>query len=236
MTNPQDIYNSILQYAGELNNTPQAGKFLLIGCLIPVPEGQQDAMPMPFPIAGAPQDAPPSSEAIPQKKRSTHRSKAKTQRPEKEPLLETFTRKKGLTDQHFTLLHGTLQEAGWIDPTSSPDDFISLFCGQPSNCKVIWNQAAGKGILRDLFKMMVEGGFIAPPPGHGYLRIVESHFIYTNGRHVTGLKGGYPCRKALSVLASCRDILLLNPRAKGYCGLRAEVEEQFTDIRYTSYE
>ncbi|MBR6601865.1 MAG: hypothetical protein IKK87_08495 [Bacteroidaceae bacterium] len=222
-SNPQDIYNSILRYAGELNGTPQAGQFLLIGCLLPVPQGET------LPVSVA-----PTTTAHSPKPKS--KGKAKATVTDKEPLLETFTRKKGLTDQHFALLLGTLQQEGWISQDTQPDDFILLFSGRPSDCRITWNPAVGKGILRDLFKMMIDGRFIAPPDGYQYLRIVESHFIYPNGQHLHGLKGGYTSRKAASVIDSCRKILLLTPRAKDYRGIQSEIDDEFSDIRYSPYD
>ena len=218
-TIPQELLQSILQYAGELVYTPGAEKYLLLGCLVPVPQGVTPA-------------------ALSQPKAPKKRSRPSTPNPApaKEPLLETFIRKKGLTDHHLTLLFSTLQKEGWIAENSNPDDFLSLFDGKPTDCKVIWNPSVGKGILRDLFQMMVDGHFIAPPPGFGYLRIIESHFIYPNGQYVQGLKGGYTSRKAKATIDTCRNILLINPRAKDFRSMKSEIEDEFSDIRYTPFE
>jgi len=221
MSNPQDIFNSILRYAGELNNTPQANKYLLIGCIIPMPDGKE---------------IPATSSKPKAKKKKCPTPSPGTLYSEKEPLLETFTRKKGLTDHHFNLLFNILQKEGWIAEGSPMDDFLSLFDGTPCDCKVIWNPAVGKGVLRDLFKMMVDGSFIAPPDGYGYLRIVESHFIYPDGQYVSGLKSGYSNRKAKAIIDTCRHTLLLNPRAKGFKSIEAEIADEFSDIRYSAYE
>lgn len=218
-TIPQELLQSILQYAGELVYTPEADKYLLFGCLVPVPQGNNPATP--------------SQPQAPKK-----RSKPSTPNPApaKAPLLETFTRKQGLTDQHLTLLFSTLQKEGWITDDSNPDDFLSLFDGKPTDCKVIWNPSVGKGILRDLFQMMVDGHFIAPPAGFGYLRIIESHFMYPDGQYVHGLKGGYTSRKAKALIHTCRNILALNPRAKDFRSMKSEIDDEFSDIRYTPFD
>lgn len=153
-----------------------------------------------------------------------------------EPTLDTFIRRKGLTDPHFALLLSALQRVGWIDEATAPDEFVALFSGQPCDCHVIWNRSVGKGVLRDLFKMMLDGGFIRCPEGVQYLRLIESHFIYPDGQPVRGLKGGYASRKAQKVIENCRKLLLIHPEASSFRSMADQIREDFNDIRYDRYD
>ena len=152
-----------------------------------------------------------------------------------EPTTDTFIRRKGLIDPHFALLLSALQRAGWMDEATSPDSFVALFSGKPADCQLVWNPSVGKGVLRDLFKMLLEGGFIQCPEGTSYLRLVESHFIYPDGRPVRGLKGGYASQKAKRVLDACRKILLIHPTLGDFRSVADQIQEDFNDIRFDRY-
>lgn len=147
------------------------------------------------------------------------------------PLLDTFKHRSGLTDQHFALLFNTIQREGWLDESSDMEEFVSLFKGKPSDCHVVWNRDIGKGVLRDLFRMMIDGRFIKCPEGLQYIQIIESHFIYPDGTPVRGLKGGYASKKAKTVISDCRSILLINPKAKNYSSMAEEIADEFSDLR-----
>ena len=153
-----------------------------------------------------------------------------------EPTLEVFLRRKGLTDAHFALLLSALQRVGWIDEATAPDEFVALFSGQPCDCHVTWNRSVGKGVLRDLFKMMLDGGFIRCPEGVQYLRLIESHFIYPDSQPVRGLKSGYASRKAQKVFDNCRKLLLIHPEASSFRSMADQIREDFNDIRYDRYD
>lgn len=168
-------------------------------------------------------------------------SKRKRKQPAKgddtfEPTLDTFIRRKGLTDPHFALLLSALQRVGWIDEATDPDDFVALFSGQPCDCHVMWNRSVGKGVLRDLFKMMLDGGFIRCPEGVQYLRLIESHFIYPDGQPVRGLKSGYTSRKAQKMFDNCRKLLLIHPEASSFRSMADQIREDFNDIHYDRYD
>lgn len=206
------------QYIHEQHNT-NCQQFFgpVTGCVFAMPGAN---------VYQSPQAANTPSKAKPKKKRP-----AKADKNDTPPLTFTFTRKRGLTDQHLLLMLNILQREQWIMPESNPDRFIDLFSGKESDCHIIWNPDTGKGILRDLFRMMLEGGFIECPGGYKYVQIVESHFIYPNGQHVTGLKGGYTSQKAKNIIDNCRKVLLINPKASNYSDTE-EIRELFSDIRY----
>lgn len=169
------------------------------------------------------------------------------------PLNVTFQRKGGLMKEHFLLLLNMLEHCGWVMSETRTDDFLDLFSGANSDCRVIWNPQTGKGILRDLIRRMIENGFIACPEGHRYIQIIESHFVYPDGQFVHGLKGGYTSQKASSVINKCMEILAINPKMGDYQPTRMSskadlrnssiededsetIREMFSDERYDGFE
>lgn len=208
------------QYIREQHNS-QCQQFFgpVTGCIFAMPGANVTQTPSP------PQPSPKARERT-----KTCNAVAKTDDNGFEPLTATFTRRKGLTDQHFALLLSIISKEQWIMPQSEPDSFIDLFSGKESDSLIVWNPETGKGILRDLIKMMLDGGFISCPEGYGYIQVIESHFIYPSGQHVRGLKSGYASKKANAVINKCRKTLLINPKVSNYSD-REEIAQMFSDIR-----
>ena len=206
------------QYIHEQHNT-NCQQFYgpVTGCVFAMPGAN---------VYQSPQPSNKSPKTQPKKKHTANADKTDTP-----PLTLTFTRKRGLTEQHLALMLNTLQREQWIMPESDTDSFMDLFSGKESDCHIIWNPEIGKGILRDLFRMMLNGGFIECPKGYKYVQIVESHFIYPDGQYVIGLKGGYTSKKAKNVIDNCRKILLINPKASNYSD-EEEIRQYFSDVRF----
>lgn len=184
-----------------------------------------------FAMPGANVYQTPQPAMNPPKAKAKKKHTANANKTDAPPLTLTFTRKRGLTEQHLALMLNILQREQWIMSESDPDSFIDLFSGKESDCHIIWNPEIGKGILRDLFRMMLDGGFIECPNGYKYVQIIESHFIYPDGQYVIGLKGGYTSKKAQNVIDNCRKVLLINPKAGNYSDTE-EIRKIFSDIRY----
>lgn len=154
----------------------------------------------------------PKDTAQPRNSATAPQPKPKPRAPKKEekpfrPVTATFSPKQGLPEIRFTYLYQFLQQVEWIDSRSRADDFLDLFSGRMNDCRNIWNTGQGKGKLRDLFRMMIDQGFILCPAGYGYQQIVESHFTDIEGKHITGLRGGAHAEGAGQVLLTCRKIL-----------------------------
>lgn len=176
-----------------------------------------------------------------------HRRKQPRARTAFVPLKVTFGRCAGVSKHHLLLLFHTLEREQLIMSDSNPDDFIDLFSGRSSKCRVVWNPKKGKGILRELFRMMIEFGFITCPDGYRYLQVIESHFVYPDGKHVTGLKGGFLGKKAQAVIERCRSILQIDPSdancysshddtMKSDTDYSDDINEMFSDVRWDAYE
>ena len=82
-------------------------------------------------------------------------------------------------------LYQYLLRAGWIASNTNPDDFLSLFSGRDSNCKIHWT--GKKTYLVYLFKLLTDRQYIFTPKGVGRWMIVSSHFVDVHGRLFTHL-------------------------------------------------
>lgn len=121
------------------------------------------------------------------------------------PDFITFTKHKA-QHHHIIALYQALIALKWI-ADGDPDDFLALFSGEISECRIVWI-GKGKDNLYQLFRMLVDDGFISVPKGHGVQRIVESHFVDINGNYVTGIDSGKPSENALSSIKSLRKLLI----------------------------
>ena len=82
-------------------------------------------------------------------------------------------------------LYQCLLRAGWIAPNTNHEDFISIFSGRDSNCKIHWT--GKKTYLVYLFKLLTDRRYISTPKGIGRWMIVSSHFVDVHARLFTYL-------------------------------------------------
>ena len=109
------------------------------------------------------------------------------------PVTATFRKDGTVLNANITLVFQFLVEKKWIANHSNPDAFLALFSGNTSDQTIVWLKA--KGVLRDLFKMLIDENIITCPEGYSYLQITSSHFTDNNGNYLTDLKGGYKGKK-----------------------------------------
>lgn len=82
-------------------------------------------------------------------------------------------------------LYQFLLRAGWIAPDTNPEEFLSLFSGRDTNCKIHWT--GKKTYLVYLFKLLTDWQYISTAKGIGRWMIVSSHFVDVHGRLFTHL-------------------------------------------------
>ena len=109
------------------------------------------------------------------------------------PVTATFIKDGTVLNANITLVFQFLVEKKWIVNNSNPDAFLALFLGKPSDKTIVWLKA--KGVLRDLFKMLIDENIISCPEGYSYLQIVSSHFTDQEGNFLTDLNSGYTGKK-----------------------------------------
>ncbi len=127
-------------------------------------------------------------------KATERQKKSQSRKPESrkadwKPVTATFIKNGTVLDANIALVFQFLVEKKWITNNSNPDAFLVLFSGKTSDETIVWLKA--KGILRDLFKMLIDKNIISCPEGYSYLQITSSHFTDKNGNYLTDLKGGY---------------------------------------------
>lgn len=132
---------------------------------------------------------------------------AKAKRTDKARERMTFN-KRGIIDAHLQLLYSKLVESEWIDTGSRVDDFIDLFSGEFSDCKIIWSDKYGKSSLVYLFNILEMEGLVSFPKGYSLPKILMGHFVDRDGNFLTNLdKGDKPNEKAALEVQSFVDIL-----------------------------
>lgn len=131
-------------------------------------------------------------------------AKEKGRKADFKPVSATFTKAGTVLTANVTLVFQFLVREKWIAESSDPDAFTDLFLGKASNKTIVWLKA--KGVLRDLFKMLVDENVITCPEGYSYLQIVSSHFKDKDGNYLTDLNSGYRGKK---IQADLSHILVL---------------------------
>lgn len=135
---------------------------------------------------------------------NTNTPKSESRKADFKPISATFTKSGTVLNANFTLVFQFLVENKWIAQSSDPDAFTDLFLGKSSEKTIIWLKA--KGVLRDLFKILIDEGVITCPDGYTYLQIVSSHFTDKDGNYLTDLNSGYSGKK---IQADLSHILVL---------------------------
>ena len=110
----------------------------------------------------------------------------KTKRPTPRVTNATFTYRWLTTAPHrITNLYQYLLRAKWIAADTTPDDFLAIFSGEVTNCKIRWT--GKKTYLVYLFRLLTDRQYISTPKGIGRWMIVGSHFIDAHSRQFTFL-------------------------------------------------
>ena len=82
--------------------------------------------------------------------------------------------------QRITTLYQYLLRAKWIAADTTPDDFLAIFSGDTTNCKIRW--ISKKTHLIYLFRLLTDRQYLSIPKGVGRWMIVGSHFVDTHHR------------------------------------------------------
>ena len=82
--------------------------------------------------------------------------------------------------QRITTLYQYLLRAKWIAADTTPDDFLAIFSGETTNCKIRW--ISKKTHLIYLFRLLTDRQYLSIPKGVGRWMIVGSHFVDTHHR------------------------------------------------------
>ena len=140
---------------------------------------------------------------------TTHRSSAcLRKRTTPRVTNATFTyRWLATAPQRITKLYQFLLRAQWIASDTNPDDFFSIFSGQPSNARIKW---IGSNLqLAYLIRLITERNYISIPKRVGKWTCVYNHFVDKNSRQLPRLNSLHiPTKSKLAVEQMAE---LLNP-------------------------
>ena len=107
--------------------------------------------------------------------------------------------------QRITKLYQYLLRAKWIASDTPPDDFLAIFSGEVTNCKIRWT--GKKTYLVYLFRLLTDKQYISTPKGIGRWMIVGSHFIDTHNRLFTLLNSQRIPVKAQQTIEQLSELL-----------------------------
>ena len=107
--------------------------------------------------------------------------------------------------QRIIQLYQCLLRAGWIASNTNPEDFLSLFSGHDTNCKILWT--GKKTYLVYLFKLLTDRQYISTSKGVGRWMIVSSHFVDVHGRLFTHLNSQRTPLKAQQTIDQLAELL-----------------------------
>lgn len=111
---------------------------------------------------------------------------------EKKRKLELMTFfKKGILNAHLSLLYSMMIKEKWIGRETREEDFLALFCGERSDCRIVWAGKYGKGTLVHLFRYMEQQEVISVPKNFSIPNILMGHFVDTKGVYLTNLDNGH---------------------------------------------
>ena len=109
--------------------------------------------------------------------------------------------------QRITTLYQYLLRAKWIASDTNPDNFFSIFSGQPSNARIKW---IGSNLqLAYLIRLMTERNYIFIPKRVGKWTCVYNHFVDKNSRQLPRLNSLHIPTKSKLVVDQMAE--LLNP-------------------------
>ena len=109
--------------------------------------------------------------------------------------------------QRITTLYQYLLRAKWIASDTNPDDFFSIFSGQPSNARIKW---IGSNLqLAYLIRLITERNYIFIPKRVGKWTCVYNHFVDKNSRQLPRLNSLHIPTKSKLVVDQMAE--LLNP-------------------------
>ena len=132
--------------------------------------------------------------------------KPKVKRPTQRVTNTTFTYRWLTTAPHrITNLYQYLLRAKWIASDTPPDDFLAIFSGEVTNCKIRWT--GKKTYLVYLFRLLTDKQYISTPKGIGRWMIVGSHFIDAHNRLFTLLNSQRIPVKAQQTIEQLSELL-----------------------------
>lgn len=235
---PMDNQPEKPQYiAQQTNNNCQQFFGPVSGCVFAMPGANVTQQMGPAPAANT-----KAAKTEPKEMRERKSTLPKLTKPAPEKPRERMTfKKRGIQDAHLRLFYQKLIEFEWITKDNNEQDFLDLFSGELSDCKIIWGRDSadspkyGKGTLVYMFRYLADvSGVIDVPKNYSIPNILMGHFVDKEGNFLTDLdKGDKPNDKAGLEVLEFEKVLKINA---GHQGRRASRDEDLYDDALNSYE
>ena len=186
-------------------------------------------------ISGAVRRKDNKSKAEPKAKpeRKSAVPKLKAQPAVEQPSEYMTFKKRGIQEAHVRLLYQKMIDLQWLSKDNNERDFLDLFSGELSGCKVVWGKKYGQSTLAFIFEYFESEGVIAVAQGYTIPNILKAHFVDEDGNVFNSLDKKDPAApKSGPEAIELLNILKLNANRQGRRAARIDHSE---DDDYSGY-
>ena len=169
----------------------------------------------------------------PKPERKSAVPKLKAQPAVEQPSEYMTFKKRGIQEAHVRLLYQKMIDLQWISKDNNEQDFLDLFSGELSGCKVVWGKKYGQSTLAFIFEYFESEGVIAVAQGYTIPNILKAHFVDEDGNVFNSLDKKDPAApKSGPEAIELLNILKLNANRQGRRAARIDHTE---DDDYCGY-
>ena len=169
----------------------------------------------------------------PKPERKSAVPKLKAQPAVEQPSEYMTFKKRGIQEAHVRLLYQKMIDLQWLSKDNNEQDFLDLFSGELSGCKVVWGKKYGQSTLAFIFEYFESEGVIAVAQGYTIPNILKAHFVDEDGNVFNSLdKKDPPAPKSGPEAIELLNILKLNANRQGRRAARIDHSE---DDDYSGY-
>ena len=169
----------------------------------------------------------------PKPERKSAVPKLKAQPAVEQPSEYMTFKKRGIQEAHVRLLYQKMIDLQWLSKDNNEQDFLDLFSGELSGCKVVWGKKYGQSTLAFIFEYFESEGVIAVAQGYTVPNILKAHFVDEDGNVFNSLDKKDPAApKSGPEAIELLNILKLNANRQGRRAARIDHSE---DDDYSGY-
>ena len=170
---------------------------------------------------------------VPKPERKSAVPKLKAQPAVEQPSEYMTFKKRGIQEAHVRLLYQKMIDLQWLSKDNNEQDFLDLFSGELSGCKVVWGKKYGQSTLAFIFEYFESEGVIAVAQGYTIPNILKAHFVDEDGNVFNSLDKKDPAApKSGPEAIELLNILKLNANRQGRRAARIDHTE---DDDFTGY-
>ena len=172
----------------------------------------------------------------PKPERKSAVPKLKAQPAVEQPSEYMTFKKRGIQEAHVRLLYQKMIDLQWLSKDNNEQDFLDLFSGELSGCKVVWGKKYGQCTLAFIFEYFESEGVIAVAKGYTVPNILKAHFVDEDGNVFNSLdKKDPPAPKSGPEAIELLNILKVNANRQGRRAARIDHSDDYMDDDFTGY-